>query len=88
MSEPIDALSERISRLELTNLWLKCTVAAIGLALVAAVVVSFSSTGATEAVPEPPDALDAKQLVIRDVSGRPDTCGDACGRRWAWSRVL
>ena len=70
MSEPIDALSERISRLELTNLWLKCTVAAIGLALVAAVVVSFSSTGATEAVPETPDALDAKQLVIRDVKGQ------------------
>ena len=70
MSESIDALSERICRLELTNLWLKCTVAAIGLALVAAVVVSFSSTGATEAVPEPPDALDAKQLVIRDVKGQ------------------
>ena len=70
MNEPIDALSGRISRLELTNLWLKCTVAAIGLALVAAVVVSFSSTAATEAVPKPPDALDAKQLVIRDVEGR------------------
>ncbi len=70
MSEPIDALSERISRLELTSLWLKCTVAAIGLALVAAVVVSFWSTGAREALPQPPDALDATQLVIRDVEGQ------------------